>query len=250
MCVCMCMQGKGVSIHARVKQYCGDYNKWKGHGLGTYSHIKMYSLWHKSLVSSSPFGQSRNPSHILVLGIGGTAPDWQRNSGGLRQDSCGFRTMTEAFDPSSVSKKRGQSTMPSQRLLVFKHLRTWIPFSWCAGQARLPHPSHWGPTQGNSSSGSLTGQSFLSCAFVRTAQSAAKKTNSCSGSTAALNLDIFFCSSRSSSLVLSDISVNYMQVVFSHKVLYLQVWAGLESPGHMNPAGRYYFLHPDRSDHV
>ena len=101
----------------------------------------------------------------------------------------------------------------------------------------MPHPSHWGPTQGNSSSGSLTGQSFLSCAFVRTAQSAAKKTNSCSGSTAALNLDIFFCSSRSSSLVLSDISVNYMQVVFSHKVLYLQVWAGLESPGHMNPGG-------------
>ena len=253
-CVCACaFKGRGVSIHARVKQYCGDYNKWKGHGLGTYSHIKMYSLWHKSLVSSSPFGQSRNPSHILVLGIGGTAPDWQRNSGGLRQDSCGFSTMTEAFDPSSVSKKRGQSTMPSQRLLVFKHLRTWIPFSWCAGQARLPHPSHWGPTQGNSSSGSLIGQ-FLSCALiVRTAQSAAKKTNSCSGSTAALKLDIFFCCSRSASLVLSDISVNYMEVVLSHQVLYLQVWEGLASVRSWIRMRAYYTVHvacDDRSHHV
>ena len=37
-------------------------------------HIKLYSLWHKSLVSSSPFGQSANPSHILVRLIGSPAP--------------------------------------------------------------------------------------------------------------------------------------------------------------------------------
>lgn len=102
-----------------------------------------------------------------------------------------------AIDPSSTAKKNGQWFTASQRLLVFKHLTTGTAFSWCAGQAMLPHPSHSRPTQGNLSSPCAILQFSLSAissvsAAGRTAQSAAKKTNTCSGSRTALKaLDIF-----------------------------------------------------------
>ena len=91
--------------------------------------------------------------------------------------------------------------MPSQRLVVFKHLRTGIPFSWCTGQARLPHPCHSSPAQGKSSASGSSASGLVqlvlaACVIcvstrVRTAQSAAKKTDACSGSIAALKkLDI------------------------------------------------------------
>ena len=90
-----------------------------------------------------------------------------------------------AIDPSSTAKNTGQSLIALQRLLVFKHLRTGTLFSWCTGQATLPHPSHSGPTQGNSSS--LCAIANVST-LGRTEQNAANKTNTCSDSIAVLKM--------------------------------------------------------------